>query len=216
MDKSPILRISNYGFLVKVIYYSNSSFAVANIDVYEDKCPIPLYNYTFDQTPFTYSSENWNLSFFYNCSTEPIDYPTYEVDCAKNATHFSFAVFHKEALEHKNYSLNECQFMVTTPLNINEAVNISSLLRMNYTEILKTGFVLNWTAPHCHYCEKSGGRCGFDGNQFLCFCKDKSYLKSCGSGNNTFWKYCDYTFVVCSAGTFLCVQILFLSSFLVV
>ena len=216
MDKSPILRISNYGFLVKVIYYSNSSFAVANIDVYEDKCPVPLYNYTFDQTPFTYSSENWNLSFFYNCSTEPIDYPTYEVDCAKNATHFSFAVFHKEALEHKNYSLNECQFMVNTPLNINESVNISSLLRMNYTEILTMGFVLNWTAPDCHYCEKSGGRCGFDGNQFLCFCKDKSYLKSCGSGNNTFWKYCDYTFVVCSAGTFLCVQILFLSSIFVV
>lgn len=216
MNKNPILRTSNYEFLVKDIYYSNSSFTVANIDVYEDKCPVPLYNYTFDQTPFTYSSENWNLSFFYNCSTEPIDYPTYEVDCAKNATHFSFADFHKEALEHKNYSLNECQFMVTTPLNINEAVNISSLLRMNYTEILKMGFVLNWTAPDCHYCEKSGGRCGFDGNQFLCFCKDKSYLKSCGSGNNTFWKYCDYTFVVCSAGTFLCVQILFLSSFLVV
>ncbi|KAL5142912.1 LEAF RUST 10 DISEASE-RESISTANCE LOCUS RECEPTOR-LIKE PROTEIN KINASE-like 1.2 [Glycine soja] len=181
MDKNPILRTSNYEFLVKDIYYSNSSFTVANIDVYEDKCPVPLYNYTFDQTPFTYSSENWNLSFFYNCSTEPIDYPTYEVDCAKNATHFSFAVFHKEALEHKNYSLNECQFMVNTPLNINESVNISSLLRMNYTEILKMGFVLNWTAPDCHYCEKSGGRCGFDGNQFLCFCKDKSYLKSCGS-----------------------------------
>uniref|UniRef100_K7LEN5 Protein kinase domain-containing protein n=1 Tax=Glycine max TaxID=3847 RepID=K7LEN5_SOYBN len=82
MDKNPILRTSNYEFLVKDIYYSNSSFTVADIDVYEDKCPVPLYNYTFDQTPFTYSSENWNLSFFYNCSTEPIDYPTYEVASA--------------------------------------------------------------------------------------------------------------------------------------
>jgi len=159
MDKSPILRISNYGFLVKVIYYSNSSFAVANIDVYEDKCPVPLYNYAFYQTPFTYSSENWNLSFFYNCSTEPIDYPTFEVDCAKNATHYSFAVFHKEALEHKNYSLNECQFMVNVPLSMNTAVNFTSLLRMNCTEILKMGFLLNWIAPDCQYCEKSGGRC---------------------------------------------------------
>ena len=106
--------------------------------------------------------------------------------------------------------------MVNTPLNMKEAVNISSLLRMNYIKILNMGFLLNWTAPDCHYCEKSGEHCGFDGNQFLCFYKDKSYSKSCGSGNSTFWKYCDYTFVVCSTGTFLCVQIMFLSSFFVV
>ncbi|XP_020208493.1 LEAF RUST 10 DISEASE-RESISTANCE LOCUS RECEPTOR-LIKE PROTEIN KINASE-like 1.2 isoform X3 [Cajanus cajan] len=182
IDKNPILRTSNNDLLVKDISYSNSSFTVANIAVYEDKCPVPMYNYSLDQTPFTYSSENWNLSFFYNCTTEPIDYPTYKVDCAKNATHYSFAVFHKEALEHKNYSLNECQFMVNVPLNMNAAVNFTSLLRMNYTEILKMGFLLNWTAPDCQNCEKSGGRCGFVGNKFLCFCKDKSYLKSCGNG----------------------------------
>ncbi|CAJ1951985.1 unnamed protein product [Sphenostylis stenocarpa] len=182
LDKNPILRTSSYDFLMKDISYSNSSFTVANIAFYEDNCPVPLYNYSFDQTPFTYSSENWNLSFFYNCTTEPIDYPTYEVDCAKNASHYSFGVFHKEALEHRNYSLNECQFMVNVPFYKNAAVNFTSLLRMNYIEILKMGFLLNWTAPDCQYCETSGGRCGFDSNQFLCFCKDKSYLKTCGSG----------------------------------
>jgi len=186
MDKNPILRTPSYDFLVKDISYSNSSFTVANMAAYEDNCPVPLYNYSFHQTPFTYSSENWNLSFFYNCTTEPIDYPTYKVDCARNASHYSFAVFHEEALEHKNYSLNRCQFMVNAPFTMNASVNFTGLLRMNYIEILKMGFLLNWTAPDCKYCEKSGGRCGFDGNQFLCFCKDKSYVKSCGSGNNTF------------------------------
>ncbi|RDX89887.1 LEAF RUST 10 DISEASE-RESISTANCE LOCUS RECEPTOR-LIKE PROTEIN KINASE-like 1.2, partial [Mucuna pruriens] len=169
--------------LMKDIFYSNSLFTVVDMAVCEDKCPIPLYNYSFDQTPFTYSSENWNLSFFYNCT---IDYPTYEVDCAKNATHYSFAIFHNEALEQKNYSLNEFQLMVNAPLNKNIAVNFTSLLRMNYTEILKMGFLLNWVAPYFQYCEKSGGHCGFDGNQFLCFYKDKSYLKSCGDGNDAF------------------------------
>ncbi|KAL2321175.1 hypothetical protein Fmac_030144 [Flemingia macrophylla] len=183
IDKNPILRTADNDLLVKDISYSNSSFTVANIAVYEDKCPVPMYNYSLDQTPFSYSSENWNLSFFYNCTTEPIDYPTYKVDCAKNATHYSFAVFHKEALEHKNYSLHECQFMVNVPLHVNAAVNFSSLLRTNYSEILKMGFLLNWTAPDCQYCEKSGGRCGFDGNQILCFCKDKSYLKSCSNAS---------------------------------
>ncbi|XP_017406184.1 LEAF RUST 10 DISEASE-RESISTANCE LOCUS RECEPTOR-LIKE PROTEIN KINASE-like 2.5 isoform X3 [Vigna angularis] len=182
MDKNPILSTPSYDFLVKDISYSNSSFTVANMAAYEDNCPVPLSNYSFDQTPFTYSSENWNLSFFYNCTTEPIDYPTYQVDCAKNASLYSFAVFHKEKLENKNYSLNECQLMVNAPFIMNASVNFTGLLRMNYIEILKMGFLLNWTAPDCEYCEKSGGRCGFDGNQFLCFCKDKTYLRSCGSG----------------------------------
>jgi len=210
MDKNPILRTSTHDFLVKNISYSNSSFSVANIAAYEENCPVPLYNYSFDQTPFTYSSDNWNLSFFYNCTTEPIDYPTYKVDCAKNASHYSFAVFHKEALEHKNYSLNECQFMVNAPFNTNDAVNFTSLLRMNYIEILKMGFLLNWTAPDCQYCEKSGGRCGFDGNQFLCFCKDKSYLKTCGSGNNTFRNIV----IIFLLFIHICVTRLFLSCFI--
>jgi len=210
MDKNPILRTSSYDFLVKDISYSNSSFTVANIAAYEDNCPVPLYNYSFHQTPFTYSSENWNLSFFYNCTTEPIDYPTYKVDCARNASHYSFAVFHKEALEHKKYSLNECQFMVNAPFHTNDAVNFTGLLRMNYIEILKMGFLLNWTAPNCQYCEKSGGRCGFDGNEFLCFCKDKSYLKSCGSGNNTFRN----TVIIFLLFIQICVTLLFLSCFI--
>ncbi|XP_057733445.1 LEAF RUST 10 DISEASE-RESISTANCE LOCUS RECEPTOR-LIKE PROTEIN KINASE-like 1.2 isoform X3 [Arachis stenosperma] len=179
-NKNPILKASNYDLLVKDINYTNSSFTAANLAAYEEKCPAPMNNYSFDKLPFTYSSENNNLTFFYNCTTKPIDYPIYEVDCAENASHSSFAVFHKEVLERKNYSMNECQFVINVPLNMNAAVNFSSLLQMNYTEILKMGFLLNWTAPSCQYCEKSGGRCGFDGDQFLCFCKDKSYLKSCG------------------------------------
>lgn len=207
MDNNPVIRTyDNYDLLVKDISYSNSSFTAANMAVYEDKsCPAPMYNYTLDldQTPFTYSPQNSNLSFFYNCTTEPMDYPAYEVDCAKNATHYSFAVFHKEALEHKNYSLNECQFMVNAPLSLNSTVNFTSLLRMNYTEVLKMGFLLNWrAAPDCQHCEKSGGHCGFDNNKFLCFCKDKSYPKSCGGDGNTLGKkYSDHAFV-CSFYSF--------------
>jgi hypothetical protein len=161
-NNNPILKTSTYDLLVKNISYSNSSLLATNIDVYEKNCPAPMYNYSLalDQTPFTFSSENSNLSFFYNCTTEPIDYPTYDVECAENATHYSFAVFHKEALEHKNYSLNECEFMVNTPLVLNTSVNFTSLLRMSYIDVLKMGFVLNWTSPDCQHCERSGGRCG--------------------------------------------------------
>lgn len=151
--------------------------------MYEEKCPAPMYDYSFTKTPFIYSSENSNMSFFYNCTTEPIDYPTYEVDCVKQASLHSFAVLHKEALDHKYYSFNECQFMTDLPVHVHGISNFTSLLLMNYTEILKMGFILKWTESGCQYCEKCGGRCGFDNHKFLCFCKDKPYLKSCGDGN---------------------------------
>lgn len=183
--KKPILRISNHDFVVQSISNSNSSIVVANKAVYEEKCPTPLYDYSFFKTPFISSFENSNMSFFYNCTKEPIDYPTYEVDCVKQSTLHSFAVFHKEALNHQYY-FHECQFMTDVPVYVHGISNFTSLLRMNYTEILKMGFIMKWTIPEpddCQLCEKSGGRCGFDNHKFLCFCKDKIHSKSCGDGN---------------------------------
>ncbi|KAI4347203.1 hypothetical protein L6164_008037 [Bauhinia variegata] len=206
--KNPFLRISNGEILLKAISYSNSSFLATHMAVYEENCPAPMYNFSLDQTPFTYTSDNANISFFYNCATEPVDYPTYEVDCAKNATHYSFAVFHKEALE-KNYSLSECQFTFNAPVRVNDAVNFTSLLQMNYTEILKMGFVLSWTASDCGDCEKSGGRCGFDDHKFLCFCRDKTHTRNCEVENHISVKNKAIVGVCASAFTVLVMLIAF-------
>jgi hypothetical protein len=63
--------------------------------------------------------------------------------------------------------------------------DIGSLLGENYGEVLKMGFLMNWTARNCSTCERSGGRCGFENNEFICFCRDRPRLKSCEAGNSS-------------------------------
>ncbi|XP_015882800.3 LEAF RUST 10 DISEASE-RESISTANCE LOCUS RECEPTOR-LIKE PROTEIN KINASE-like 1.2 isoform X2 [Ziziphus jujuba] len=187
--KSPVLTISNHDFIIKEIFYSNNSLIVANAAVYDEECQAPRHNLSLDRTPFRYSPDHIDFSFFYNCSEEPPDqiYP-FPVDCASNTTHHSFAVFHKEALMNMNYSLDWCQSSVDVAVDVAENVSFNKLLNMNYAEIMKMGFVLNWTAHGCSNCQKSGGRCGYDNNEFVCFCHDGPHAKTCHDEEGINWQ----------------------------
>ncbi|XP_050255397.1 LEAF RUST 10 DISEASE-RESISTANCE LOCUS RECEPTOR-LIKE PROTEIN KINASE-like 1.2 isoform X5 [Quercus robur] len=127
---------------------------------------------------------------FYNCTSKP-NYPIYELVCASNCTLHSFAVFHKEALELHNYSSDWCQSFVDVPVDVHNGVNFTSLLLMNYTDVLKMGFSLNWSAHDCNSCEKSNGRCRFENNEFVCFCGDRPHLETCDDDKqgSKWWKY---------------------------
>ncbi|GLT68990.1 hypothetical protein SLA2020_411770 [Shorea laevis] len=188
-DKSPVLTISEDHYIIKDIFYNNNSLLVVSAVVYEEICPIPLENFTLHRTPFSLSSDNFNFSFLYNCTKQPV-YPTYyPVSCARNASLHSFAVFDKDVLEYMNYSLKSCQSFVNAPvLGMGSNCNFTSLVKTNYSEILKMGFLLNWTAHSCSNCENSGGRCGFDDHQFICFCPDKPHSETCNDGDDNRWK----------------------------
>ncbi|GLU18247.1 hypothetical protein SLE2022_345550 [Rubroshorea leprosula] len=75
-NNSPVLIISDDNYFIKDIWYSNNTFVVVNVVVYEEMCPIPLQNATFDRTPFSLSFDNVYFSFLYNCTEQP-DYHTY-------------------------------------------------------------------------------------------------------------------------------------------
>jgi hypothetical protein len=178
-EQNPVLEISNDEYIIKDIFHSDQSLLVANAAVYKDACPTPLHNVSLDRTPFNLTLYHTDLSFFYNCSSVP-EYPTYAVPCASNDNFHSFAVFHKEA-----YQLEKtCQSLVDVPVDMPIGGNLTSLSQMNYTEILKTGFLLTWSAPNCSNCENSGGRCGFDNSEFVCFCLDGDHHKTCYDGNS--------------------------------
>ncbi|KAF2295568.1 hypothetical protein GH714_033214 [Hevea brasiliensis] len=149
----------------------------------EDTCPTPLHNLTLDLTPFNISPDYFDFYFLYNCTSKPTKYLTYPIRCAANSTVYSFAGFHIEKLEiSSNYSLDSCNYFVNAPLHTGS--DLYSLFHKNYTEILKMGFLLNWTAHTCSTCEGSGGRCGFENHEFVCFCHDRTHLNSCDDDNN--------------------------------
>lgn len=88
-----------------------------------------------------------------------------------------------EGLESKNYSIESCQSWVSVSLDWEDGESdFKRLLGMSYTEILKLGFLLNWPGNNCSNCETSGGRCGFENNDFICFCRDRPHSKTCDDG----------------------------------
>lgn len=183
-DEIPIIRISEDDYIIREIFYQNHSFVVANAAVYEVNCPTPLRNFSLDRTPFTYSSDHIGFFFFYNCTSLPPNY-SYPIDCWSQSKLHSFAAFHDGFLEFMNFSFNSCQSSVEVPVDFTKEDDddISGLLRMSYSDVLKMGFTLNWGAQNCSNCETSGGRCGFESNEFVCFCPDGPHSETCKQGN---------------------------------
>ncbi|EYU41280.1 hypothetical protein MIMGU_mgv1a019015mg, partial [Erythranthe guttata] len=142
-ENKPLININGDDFFIRDIFYKNNSLLLAKSNVFDAgiQCPTPQRNFTVDGTPFSYGPATSDLFFFYNCAS-PYDRETYAVDCASNASSHSFAVFHVELLKHWNYSIASCRWgPVNAPI---EDDGLDKLLRMNYTTILKKGFVLQW------------------------------------------------------------------------
>ncbi|XP_030455397.1 LEAF RUST 10 DISEASE-RESISTANCE LOCUS RECEPTOR-LIKE PROTEIN KINASE-like 1.2 [Syzygium oleosum] len=172
----PVLNFSDGEFIVKDIFYANHSFLLVNALVNQDSCGAPPRNNSLERTPFNLSSANDDLFFYYNCTSKPTGF-TYPVDCASDYTHYSFALFPKTAAQDLYSAVSSCDPPVSVPVDVN--ANITSLASMNYSEIIKMGFLLNWTAINCSNCEGSEGRCGFENNNFVCFCQDGPHSQTC-------------------------------------
>ncbi|XAR67538.1 Non-specific serine/threonine protein kinase [Bertholletia excelsa] len=181
-DQNPLLTISGDDYFITDVFYANSSLLLTytNLKLYnfENPCPIPLHNFSIEGTPFEYSDGYGDLFFFYNCTSYPV-LPTlgYPIDCASDLTHFSFAAFHKQLMESNNYSIDSCQTRVNAPV---EAERIEQLLGLNFTDVLRKGFVLQWSIEDgCSDCKAAGGRCGYANDKFTCFCSDRPHSKTC-------------------------------------
>ncbi|KAJ6759812.1 LEAF RUST 10 DISEASE-RESISTANCE LOCUS RECEPTOR-LIKE PROTEIN KINASE-LIKE 1.2 [Salix purpurea] len=182
-NKRPALTISNEVYIINDIFYADNSLLVANAAAFEETCPTPLHNISLDRTPFTISSGYYNFSLLYNCTSKPKNNSSvYALSCATNSTHHSFAGFHLEEIEmNSSYPLNSCQDFVSVPIHTGEDI-ATSLNRADYSEVLKMGFRMSWTAHNCSACETSGGRCGSENGEFLCFGRDRRRLISGDAG----------------------------------
>ncbi|KAF3438586.1 hypothetical protein FNV43_RR21349 [Rhamnella rubrinervis] len=85
-------------------------------------------------------------------------------------------------------ALNWCQSSFDVAVDMAEDVSFASFLDMTYVEILKMGLLLYWAANGCSNCQGSGGRCGYDNNEFVCFCRDRPHVKTCDDGNGIGWR----------------------------
>ncbi|KAI4331494.1 hypothetical protein MLD38_029680 [Melastoma candidum] len=183
-DDRPTLLISGKNFTAKKVlsYYDNSLLLVDDI-TYREPCGLPLSNWNLDGTPFDVSPSNYDLYIFYNCTTQPPLSP-YPVTCATAPSLHSFAFLYGELVDKTDSVGNYgCRSVIRAPVDISRSK--SDVLRMTTIDIVKIGFLANWTANNCSECGDSGGRCGFnDDNKFACFCPDGVHPKTCPNDRN--------------------------------
>ncbi|XP_060173039.1 LEAF RUST 10 DISEASE-RESISTANCE LOCUS RECEPTOR-LIKE PROTEIN KINASE-like 2.5 [Lycium barbarum] len=177
----PSYHISGEEFIIKEVFYTNHSILLAKADVIDEdnRCPVPRHNFSIRGTPFSLGPNTADLFFFYDC-TQRYARETYALDCASNTSHYSFAVYRTDLLEHYNYSVELCQDPVNALVEVD---SLERLLKMNYRQVLLGGFFLQWDETNCRDCQNSGGHCGAQSNEFMCICKDQTQPKTCLPGS---------------------------------
>ncbi|PIA33385.1 hypothetical protein AQUCO_04100072v1 [Aquilegia coerulea] len=182
-NDEPILQTSNNDYIIQDIFYNNQSFWLMDSGSVDKPCPAPLHNFTTNRAPFEFAQNVANLVFFYNCTTlYPVENLTYPVFCDTNRSLHSFAMLlPRGQLDYSIYASLECKHVVGAPVDFDGELIPKAVEQRNYNLFLQNGFALRWitTATSCIKCLRSGGRCGFLKEEFVCFCSDRPHSKSC-------------------------------------
>ncbi|XP_058087251.1 LEAF RUST 10 DISEASE-RESISTANCE LOCUS RECEPTOR-LIKE PROTEIN KINASE-like 1.2 isoform X2 [Magnolia sinica] len=200
----PVLNMSNnYHYYIQNIFYENQTLLLVNMGLLDsERCLRPTHNLTVENRYFSVSSATTYLFFFFNCLISLPDRIGYErvytMDCMNNDIHHSYATladyqtvnlmnFTKDHETLSSMSFTEtCESWATEPVRADPEFLYGYSEAGNYSEILKTGFVLDYgSASNCNGCVESGGRCGFNDSmsQIMCLCRDRPQLAACPADN---------------------------------
>ncbi|CAL9148728.1 unnamed protein product, partial [Musa hybrid cultivar] len=162
---------------VKNIFNENKSVQITAAGFDDDRCPLPTFNITSGLYPFDLSSANKRIFFLVNCSSSvnlPASYQN--ISCATDGGLSYFGGEYNGSVK-LNFSGGVCKLFVVPVVGY-----IDVGIDVNYSALLRTGWLLNWTAPDCTECSDSGGRCGFNDttSKFMCICPDQVHTRKCG------------------------------------
>ncbi|KAK1324699.1 hypothetical protein QJS10_CPA01g01599 [Acorus calamus] len=183
--KLPILHLPNDDYYVTNIEYEALTVTLVDIDVYNQPCPRPRHNFTFDHYMnfFEYTSKDQKLTFLFNCSTPHIplidifQIQTAPLTCLQN----SYVIPDDLFLKNTDWHIY-CQEAVMLPA-LNDSVNLSDL-QNHFGDVLNLGVELNWVSEtNCTACEKSRGSCLYENKQGIkftgCLCGDGLQALNC-------------------------------------
>ncbi|KAI5004445.1 hypothetical protein ZWY2020_031688 [Hordeum vulgare] len=207
------LKNSIWKYQILEISYEDSTFRVANRDISDGTCNIKLHMNTSSDlglVPFDISSANQELFFLYNC-TDLHPPPSWAPMNCTNWTNVS--TVNSFALLAGGYKPDN----KWAPVPGNCRVSMMPVLGYpgaagkDYWELMKAGFVLDYTAGDCVACKESGGRCRIDTDYdiFQCHCSyGVSSLLVCGSNGTS--KKITLIVVTSAAGAllFTCIYVL--------
>ncbi|KAI8022006.1 LEAF RUST 10 DISEASE-RESISTANCE LOCUS RECEPTOR-LIKE PROTEIN KINASE-like 1.1 [Camellia lanceoleosa] len=158
----------------------NYPFYVANYET--DFCGYPGFKVSCEAKKPVYRtsrSDYFIEDIFYQNNSFRLVNVEYPITCASNATHNSFAYLDTGTDQFP------CELSVHAPVEIEGGQQNQVVETMDYAELLRTGFTLEWVGISCAAeCENSGGHCGFNNSSSVCFCPDRPYGKPCNNDDN--------------------------------
>ncbi|XP_037497370.1 LEAF RUST 10 DISEASE-RESISTANCE LOCUS RECEPTOR-LIKE PROTEIN KINASE-like 1.2 [Jatropha curcas] len=183
-NRKPIYKTSRAHYIIQNINYENQSFRLIDTEILDSTCPTPSKNYTFDRSSVDFSPYHADIFFFYNCNTSiSANYKESGIPCngkSKNET-FIALVPRDEPL---NWNLKACESIVAAPVQLEQENINQTIVHVDYKKLLKNGFTLKWIGLgySCGECQRSGGHCGFEEGNSVCYCPDGSHPKHCNDG----------------------------------
>ncbi|KAK7847939.1 leaf rust 10 disease-resistance locus receptor-like protein kinase-like 1.2 [Quercus suber] len=175
LNGTAVLELAGGRYHVKDINYDDYTLALVDIDVSNQTCPRARHSVSLETLPLKYSSMNLNLSFYFNCTSDPpIPVPSNSIQCLNIGSNRSYVFVENRETEVNDWSKN-CEEKVVVTVRKTQ-INMTNLTG-GFGRAMNDGFVLDWeTVKDCVTCESSEGYCGYNAaaEEYLCFCNDGS------------------------------------------
>ncbi|XP_015966612.3 LEAF RUST 10 DISEASE-RESISTANCE LOCUS RECEPTOR-LIKE PROTEIN KINASE-like 2.1 [Arachis duranensis] len=186
----PILQLKTDKYYVTDINYVNHSITLVDIDVMNDTCPRAKNNVSIGNIPLSFSNLDMNITFYFNCSSQPSVVGAVPIKCLINGEGKKSYVFEVGTDIGGRTWTNSCDAEVTVAVKHGEIKSDDDLIN-GFGAAMSKGFVLDWNrAVDCAECELSDGYCAYNGTarQTLCICKDgRIVAKSCKKAAGNRW-----------------------------
>ncbi|MED6170540.1 hypothetical protein PIB30_031999 [Stylosanthes scabra] len=178
----PVLQLQTDTYYVTDINYVNHSITLVDIDVMNVSCPRVKNNVSIGSIPLSFSNLDRNITFYFNCSSQPSVAGAVPIKCLINGQGRKSYVFEvgKDNIGESTWT-NSCDAEVTVAVKHDQIQSGNLISR--FGAAMSKGFVLDWSrAVDCAECELSDGYCAYNGTtrQTICICRDGRIVgKSC-------------------------------------
>ena len=182
--EAPEFAMDGLSYRVLDINDSTDTVTVARADYWDSNCPDKYVNTTLNATLFSYNSttSHSELTIYYKCPPAVSIYNQF--NCSNNNITGYFTV--RDLISLSSVISGSCGVNVKIPIfesAANATVSGGGIVN-GLREALKEGFGLSWNASNslCKECVESGGHCGYNNSQVVCFCRDgPSSASTCGN-----------------------------------
>lgn len=189
-DHRPIYKTSAADYIIHNIDYERQSFRLVNLEVLNNtNCPTPQQNYSFDRSSVDFSPDHADIFFFYNCNYSiSANYTESRVTCNGSIVEKVYVVLVPKD-EPFDWNRTACEFVVAAPVQLGQWEINRTITGIDYKKKLSDGFTLRWIGLgyNCADCQSSGGLCGFEEENSVCYCPDGTHPKHCKDGEFCFF-----------------------------